>query len=258
MEPVDDDSIRVGIVVSNNGTQTLTGVQLIEQLLEGVIVEQIDQPTCAKTGNNIICGLGSLVRGSSAEVSFTVQTDERNPLLGRTVVRSNQGDTVLTDPYIVKIVAPPFARPGDTVEWTIFLINPGAEAVQNVTVVDTLPSALEVLNAEVSSGTVNVSRNRVVYRTNSLSPVASVTISVTTRLRLDAERTPIINNQACLTTADQTTPSCISAPLFQVSQLPTTGEKPQSRTHIIGLFATAMTIIGGLLLIEVRRRFFTD
>ena len=229
MEEVEEDTFVVEVAVNNTGVRTLTGVQLIEQLLDGVEVveDSFDQPTCAKTSTSITCGLGSILRGRSATVNFTVQIDDANPLLGRTIVRSNEtGDVALNDPYVVKVVAPPFARPGDVVTWTIFLINPGDETATNVTVRDTLPDSLEILAASATTGQVTAARGQVDYRAASLAPIEAVTITVTTRVRANVPADPVIYNRVCLTSSEDSTPKCVSAPLFRVTNLPVTGESP--------------------------------
>lgn len=239
----DDDTVSVGITVSNTSQQALVDVILVEELLAGIsIIEtRVNNPTCVKSAASIACNLGTLLSGTSTRVNFVVESGGVNPLLGRTIVRSDAlPDVVLDDPYIVKWVSPPFAIPGEEVIWTIYVINPGSIPARNLVVRDVVPEPLTILDADSTDGRVTVNGSDVTLQLTSLSAVQSVTLTVRTRVERGQRLDPIITNNACLTSAQQTAPICVQAPLFRIDHLPRTGESPWWRDIVL------MAVVGGI------------
>lgn len=249
----DDDTIGIGITVSNTSQQALSGVTVIEELFAGTVIVESHtiNPTCTKNAASIACNLGTLLSGTSAQVNFVVEAGGVNPLLGRTIVRSDAlPDVVLDEPYIVKWAAPPFAIPGEEVTWTIYVINPGSDPVRNVVVQDSIPESLTILGAEATRGSVSISGQNVTLRLASLDVVEAVTLTIRTRVERDTRLDPVVMNNACLTTAQQPDAICIQAPVFRIDQLPSTGESPWWRAFII--VAGVPVLFGGVWLLVKR------
>src|SRR5690606_25746042 len=102
------------------------------------------------------------------------------------------------DDFIRKSVNNPFAVPGDEVIWTITISNPAVIPLMNVVVKDTLDSALELLSATASAGTVTTSGQDITYTQASLAPGASVTITIRARVRANAAVPFVITNAASM------------------------------------------------------------
>ncbi len=224
----DDNQVAFNVTINNQGSQAVSNVVLIEQLLDGVDLIAVDagQPICTKTLDSISCALGDLAGGSSARVNFLVQTDgQANPLLGRSIVRSaDLPDISLTEPYIIKLASPAFLQANGDATWTIRLLNPGTTAATNVVITDMIPSQLEITSATSTAGTVTTSNGRVNFRLARLEPITAVTITIGTRLIDNSVTNPVITNRACLQSTQRPQQQCVQAPVFRVEQLPNTGE----------------------------------
>jgi len=123
---------------------------------------------------------------------------------------------------ISKSVMPPFALPGNTVTWTITVINPNSAPVANVTVTDNVPADLEILSTSASSGTASANGQSVSATIPQIDANQTVTISIQTRIRATTSLPFSIRNEACAGA------QCSSAQILSVSALPSTGQSPWS------------------------------
>jgi len=139
---------------------------------------------------------------------------------------------------ISKSVMPPFALPGNTVTWTITVINPNSAPVANVTVTDNVPADLEILSTSASSGTASANGQSVSATIPQIDANQTVTISIQTRIRATTSLPFSIRNEACAGA------QCSSAQILSVSALPSTGQSPWSawRLPLFGLFGGAMLL----------------
>lgn len=238
--------VAFNVTVRNQGAGAVSDVQLIEELLEGVVLVEVDpgQPTCTKTANSINCLLGRLEGGQSARVNFRVDPNGLDPLLGRTIVRSAElPDVALDQPYIIKFAAPAFIQPNGEVTWAIQVLNPTSQAATNLVITDILPPQLEVLSATSTRGTPVISAdNRITLRVSRLNAVDSLTVTVRTRLRSGLSPSPVLSNNACLRTTQQPQEQCAQAPVFRIDQLPFTGESPWEARRLFIIAALVLSI----------------
>lgn len=144
---------------------------------------------------------------------------------------------------ISKVADPPFSAPGEEVSWTIIVTNNSDTPAQNVTVVDRVPSELEILsvpsNATVSGQTVRLTFAEIEAR-------SSVTVVIRTRIRDDIAVPFIIVNEVSVEGGPST-----QAQVLSVTRLPETGETPLLRWVLIGAAFIALAAAGLLL---ARRR----
>lgn len=89
-------------------------------------------------------------------------------------------DLVKVDPVILKTADKGQAVPGQTVQFTITVRNPGGLPDENVVVTDDVPLPFEVKGATSSQGTVTISGQKITVQIGTLPPGATVTIIVTT------------------------------------------------------------------------------
>lgn len=244
--------VAYNVRVSNRGEGTANDVQLIEELLEGVVLVEVNpgNPTCTKTANAINCTLGNLAGGQTAQVNILVETSGVDPLLSRTIVRSAQlPDVALDKPYIIKFASPAFIQPNGEVTWAIRLLNPSTSPVTDIVITDALPSQLEVISATSTVGRPTISaEGQISLRVARLNPIDALTITVRTRLRPEYAPSPVVSNNACLRTAQQPQPFCVKAPVFRIDRLPLTGESPWENGRwitfgIVGLFGGLAALV---------------
>lgn len=238
--PVDDDTID--IIIENGGDEGDFIVE--EELRPGVfyVSAQPGTPLCTENQGVITCSLGTLPSGASANVQITVNTQGVDITSGLTTVTSGNRTVSLDEPYIVKLSQPPFVAPGDTLTYTIRIINPTNRVFSGILMTDTMPDAVRILSAEASSGSVTVNGQNIRFTQASLAAGGRVTITVAAEL-LEGETLPQVINRACLTTSTNPTPRCAVAGFVRAAQLPGTGETPSSATWLL-LFGGLATLTG--------------
>jgi uncharacterized repeat protein (TIGR01451 family)/CSLREA domain-containing protein len=241
-EQQDDDTYT--IIVENGGGEA-EQVVLQEELRPGVVyvAARPGEPLCLEQAGVITCTLGTIRAGESARVDVTVTTDGTDITSGRTTVTVG-GQTVTFDQaFIAKVSEPPFAAPGDDVTYTIRVINPTTRSIDGAVVSDVMPSAVQIISAESTSGTVEINGQNLTFRQTSLAPGERVTLTINARLSA-ASTSPEIVNRACLVTASSPTPRCAAAGFVRAATLPATGEPRDVRPIWImaGVIIALMTV----------------
>ncbi|MCA9892175.1 MAG: DUF11 domain-containing protein, partial [Anaerolineae bacterium] len=150
------------------------------------------------------------------------------------------GQPSIADPAIVKLVDPAFAQPNETVVWTITVSNPSGVTLNNVGFTDHVDDRLEILGTSATEGTVSASGQTVTFLIGSLAPNQVVTITVTTRIRSDAQVPFIIDNSATLGNPGDAYNGSSSARLLSVQSLPATGETPAWRAPLMMILVLTM------------------
>ena len=153
------------------------------------------------------------------------------------------------NPTIVKQVNPPFAQPGDTLTWTILVINPHDQAITDVTVYDTLPDVLALLSTSTTNGTVTVNGQLVTLSIPTLNALETVTLTIRTRISPDSQEVEI-RNLADLSMPNSGTIQSAEAIVLKVEELPATGEVPLHWVIMRGLLV--MLSVGGIIGLTMR------
>lgn len=127
------------------------------------------------------------------------------------------GQVIVTasDVTLSKVVFPPVASSGDTVDWTITLSNPTGSDVSNISITDTIPGELAILSADATIGTVTISGQNVTLNIATLPAGASAVLTIRTRINNNTPAVVVTNSV-----------EDVSASLIIVSALPQTGETP--------------------------------
>lgn len=250
---MDDDTFTIQI---ENGDQTLTNVVLEEALRPGVVYVSSSpgSPLCREQAGVISCNVGTLPENQSFRVDIQVDAEGVDIVSGQTTLRSDEFRTRVDDVYIVKSSQPPFAAPGDAITYAIRVINPTSRTISNLTVLDTMPEAVAIDSAVVTtgSGQLVVEGQNIRYQQASVAAGERIALTITGQLRADALGSQIAN-RACLTTSTITRPRCAVAGFVRANALPATGEHGSTQWIVIGVSAL---LVASLLLTRgiVQRR----
>ncbi|MBE0690695.1 MAG: DUF11 domain-containing protein, partial [Anaerolineae bacterium] len=154
------------------------------------------------------------------------------PIAGGTPVSQPGG------PALTKLVDRPFALPGDTITWTIVVSNPNPFDLTNITVTDSVPGELIIINATSSAGSVSVNGQNISLTLGTLAANSTVTITLTTRVRDGVVGVAIVNVAVL---GDLRA----SATTVVIAGLPRTGETPWWRLPLlIGIGGVALAGYG--------------
>jgi uncharacterized repeat protein (TIGR01451 family) len=151
---------------------------------------------------------------------------------------------------INKTVNPPFAKPGETVTWTITVGNPGPQTLTNVRVVDTLPAQFEVLSVSTTLGTGRVNGQTVTVDIPTLAVNANAVITVRSRIRTSAQPPYLLENNACMTSAQVSAAACAKATVSSAAGLPATGESPWSALRMPMLLGAGLLLVTAFALLK--------
>lgn len=140
-----------------------------------------------------------------------------------------------SSPSISKTVDRPFASPGDTVTFTIFVSNPNGTVANNVVLTDTIPSAFEVVSASASRGSPSVNDQQVTLNIGTLNPGESLTVTILTRVRAGVGGGAVSN--LAILSGGLTGQASVTVVI--VSALPALGEEPWWRMLLLASIAGA-------------------
>ncbi len=241
------------IEVENNGGGPAENLTVIEELRPGVVyIGSVSSPSlCLEDAGTVTCELGTLDPGDRTSVGIDVFSNGPDPLSGNTTVTADGVSPVrLEAPYLIKLGQPAFAEPGETITYTLRVINPTDNAVSSVRVTDNLPSGVTIQSVESTAGSATFSGRSVTFTQGSLPAQGRVTVTIQTTLNEDTEASQLAN-RACLTSSANPDASCAEFSFSRASRLPATGESPFSlwRLPLFGLLA-----LSGLTLVLIVRR----
>lgn len=162
-----DGELTWTLKVTNNGEDPATGVEITDPLPAGTVFVSADAG-CALEGGTVVCAVGALAVGESAERDVTVTVPRA--LADTTVVNSatvdgdqaddepgNDSDEATTkvgpsaDISVVK-TGPGRVNANGTVTWTLAVANAGPSTATAVSVEDTLPAGVELVSVTPTQG----------------------------------------------------------------------------------------------------------
>ena len=213
-EPVTaGNQIAYTLTVRNNGPNAATGVQVLDTLPAGVTFVSSNPSTgsCAFAIPTLTCDLGTVANGATATVPVVVRVppgsdatsltnvarvtstvsdpDPANNTASATSTVVRQADVALT-----KSAAPASPVPGTDVTYTLVATNNGASRAADVTVTDTLPTALTVRSATSDRGTCTITGSQVACTAGGLDPGQSATVTVVATVPSNAGTAPLTND----------------------------------------------------------------
>ncbi|NJP05942.1 MAG: DUF11 domain-containing protein [Chloroflexaceae bacterium] len=174
-ELIAGQTIGYTIEVINNGPSTATGVQVIDQVPDGLTIIPGFDVRCGINGSLITCNLDDMIFLETESIQFqaVVASDLVDPaeetvdLINSASVSANEPDddttnndsgpqttTVRaeTDLSVTKVGAPDPVVAGESLDFTITVVNNGPSTATGVSVSDTLPDnvTLDTASAECS------------------------------------------------------------------------------------------------------------
>jgi uncharacterized repeat protein (TIGR01451 family) len=257
------DTVVYTYVVINTGSATLVINNLVDDQLGPITVDQTTlAPGEQTTGTSqpVTIAEGDLPLTNIAVVNAQ-RSDNGEPLSDTDTVTiaadspEDPGDgsppeEVVTDPSgrvtLRKRVNPPFAQVGDIVTWTISVTNTSGQVLNNLSITDTIPSGLAIIDVSSSAGNVSFSGRQVTLNLAALNVGQTVTVDVQTRVDGSAF---IFTNLAVITGPDLELAA--SARLVIAALQPATGEIPWWRDLAIALIGGGLAVGAGVWL---RRR----
>ncbi len=312
------------LVVRNAGPSTLTGIELTDHLPEGVSIDGVVAGTgwnCGSTGP-LVCTLAMSFPGDASPVlvHVTVSPEFTGTSIADTAIASAVYDTAIPQPTIraarptlaggpftvsnsvttsvavqrvadmsiTESVSPPDVVAGDSLTWNLSVNNAGPDAANTVSVIDNVPSPLQIVSATSAALTCGVVGQLVTCTGPSLVAGGSATIVLTTTVPtgtgpqtvtnaadvsfVGIDPTPGDHHAAAATNVGTATPTTIAAanftttvalsPALAVSTTPPAAapamsiELPSTGTNSSPSLAAAMGLlsIGALLVALARRR----
>jgi uncharacterized repeat protein (TIGR01451 family) len=209
------DTITYTITVTNDGPDTATGV-VLQDTLPPQVRAQLSNPTEGSydpaTG---IWTVGTIPVGVTETLIITVLVVSPNPQANTSSIThadqfdpntANNSVTASTNPLaadleLTKVVNDPTPNVGDTVTFTISLINNGPSNATGVQVTDLLPAGLTFVAATPSTGT-TYDNGTGVWDIGSVASTATVTLQIQATVTSPNAAT----NTAMITAADQFDP----------------------------------------------------
>ncbi len=165
---------------------------------------------------------------------------------------------VIADPLITKSVFPPFAKPGESAVWTITISNPAPVAATGVTVIDDVPSVVQIDAVSATAGTIAFSGQQVTFSIASVASGQTITLTINTHVRSDAAFPFTVTNRASISNNEDPTARIAEATLTGIKTLPQTGEPLADDVRLevvaVALIVVALGIVGGRAVWTQRRR----
>lgn len=192
------DPITYEVIVTNEGSAPATNVRLTDDLPDGLTYEGHGKVTS---------NLGTIQPGASKRVRYDVKAAETGTYTNKASVTGDRGlsasadvKTVVRQPVLTITKEGPETRLlGREITYTITVANKGDGDARNTTLVDTLPTNAEFVNAS-DGGT--MSRGKVTWNLGTLRPDQSREVTVTLRATAKGEVRNVASVRAYCAEAD--------------------------------------------------------
>ena len=221
-EVIYPDPFTYLVTVTNQGPAPATGVTLMDTLPAGLlnlVSISSNRGSCSASGDEIICGLGTLLKGAIATVQIAVtpsKSAEDQALINRVEVSSNERDFLLSDStYLAstrilprrqglsleKAVSAERADPGDTLVYDLHITNHGPAAQTSVEFTDDLPPGVSLVSAIPEKGSCQATavndHTRVVCSLGSLGVGERAGAAIEVIVKPSATNTFLVNSASC-------------------------------------------------------------
>lgn len=161
------DELVYTIVVSNETTELLTGVEVVDVLPSGLVFVSAEstQGTVTEVAGTVTAMIGDLDPGQAEIITITVIPTAPGIVTNTATATSDQTEPVsstinttvnaLPPAFLTieKLAEPDLVTLGNEVIFQVTVCNMGETAATNVVAVDTLPAGVEVTGIQVSEGT---------------------------------------------------------------------------------------------------------
>jgi uncharacterized repeat protein (TIGR01451 family) len=208
------DTLTWTVVATNDGPSTATSVVITDDLPTGVTLTGNTPSagtTCTVSGTQLICTAASLASGASITVTLTgtVKTSAAESPVDNTArvtsatLDPDPADNLSTasttigpaaDLTLAKAVDKTNANVGDTVTYTLTATNNGPSSATGASVVDTLPTTLQLVGTPTASqGACSVTGQTVTCSLGTLANGASATATIKAIVKPSASSTTVGN-----------------------------------------------------------------
>jgi uncharacterized repeat protein (TIGR01451 family) len=205
------------VTINNLGPDTAQAVSFTDPLPGGVTLISVDpsQGTCTP-GAPVMCSLGSILAGDSAQITLVVQVNPSllpgtltnnvsvssstaDPVSGNNNASETTTVTTQADLLMTKVDDPdPVVAGQDNLTYTLTIQNLGPSNALNLSVADTLPVGLTFISATPNTGTCSIAGRTVLCSMGTLPASASATVLIRTSVNSTAVGT--LSNTATATT----------------------------------------------------------
>ena len=195
------DEIIWTIKVTNNGPNNVTDAYVIDKLPDGLIFNGADGKYDETTGRwdigtlNVddvkILAIKTIVNITNTTFVnvATINSSTYDPNQTNNVANNTTKSNSIADLSVVKLVSQKISVIGDTITWTIKVINNGPDTAVNAYAIDVLPSDIAYVSDD-SNGKYNSNNGR--WDIGNLKKGDSATLNIVTKITNDM--TTIVNN----------------------------------------------------------------
>ncbi len=163
--------------------------------------------------------------------------------------------TIYPSPGATKVVSPLTANIGNTLTFTIYVVNTGYGPATNVVLTDSLSAYpyLDIRNLVTTQGTVNTSGRVATVTIGTLMPNQSVTVTITVYVNSTATSTYTPYNTASISYTEGPTKvsNAVYFTVYGTATLPGTGENPQARVDAGTGSSWLSSVLLGLVILAV-------
>jgi uncharacterized repeat protein (TIGR01451 family) len=190
------------LVVKNNGPSDNSNVTVTDPMAAGLslVSAKPSQGSCATTGGQVSCDLGTLKADGSAQVLVTAQTTTSGCITNTSKVTGDAKDPTAAnneaaakvcadappppnfDLVVTKTAANKSVYVGQALRYTLTVANEGPEAAPNAKVTDTLNAPASVVSVKATQGSCTKSIP-MTCQLGTIPAGGKVTINVTVKLR---------------------------------------------------------------------------
>ena len=185
------DSVKWIVLVKNNGPDIATGVEVIEEIPDGLILSSSRQSKGYY--NNGIWHIGQLEAFEQVNLEIFTKINKTGNITNYVIVYCDEYDYNLSNNYanksidvnpaadiaVTKKVNNTSPNYNDLVKWTISVTNNGPDNANNVEVKDNLPVGIEIIKFDASRGCYQNG----VWKVNHMEVGETVDLNIITRVK---------------------------------------------------------------------------
>jgi large repetitive protein len=211
------------IVATNNGPDDATGVTVTDVLPAGLdfVSATSAGADCQESGGMVSCDVGNLASGASVTMKIKVTPTNEGTITNTASVGGDQTDPTpannsatestqvngVSDLAVTKTASTANPVEGDTIIYTIALVNNGPSDATGVVLKDLLPDALTFVSADAGQGTFDASTGR--WDVGNLNNGDQVDLQIAATVDPGAAGTSILNHVR-VAALDQTDPTAVN------------------------------------------------
>ncbi|MDP9329030.1 MAG: DUF11 domain-containing protein [Actinomycetota bacterium] len=216
-------TVTYTIVATNNGPDDATGVTVTDVLPAGLdfVSAASAGADCQESGGTVSCDVGNLDSGASVTINIKVTPTSEGTITNTATVGGDQTDPTpannsatestqvngVSDLAVTKTASTSNPVEGNTIIYTIALVNNGPSDATGVVLRDLLPNALTFVSADAGQGTFDAATGR--WDVGNLNNGDQVDLQITATVDRGIAGASILNHVR-VAALDQTDPSAVN------------------------------------------------